>query len=157
MSKKSDFRHVVTSLWFRLITLGIVGLVFAEALLLAPGKARGWTFYLTAAEVAFEVVVRLVFAALVGIALGTLCTAVATPFLWHFNSSRVRIADWVTKVGVFLVVFLDSRFALTVLIKSWWSNHGPRFTTALLTAHFLAFAVALFIPRTRREVATSLD
>jgi len=157
MSKKSDFRRLVTSLWFRLITLGIVALVFAEALLLAPGKASGWAFYLTAAEVAFEVVVRLVFAALVGIALGTLCTAVATPFLWHFNSSRVRIADWATKVGVFLVVFLDSRFALTVLIKSWWSNHGPRFTTALLTVHFLAFAVALFIPRTRREVATSLD
>ena len=27
MSKKSDFRAIVTSLWFRLITLGIVALV----------------------------------------------------------------------------------------------------------------------------------
>ncbi len=34
---------------------------------------------------------------------------------------------------------------------------GQRFTTALLTAHFLAFAAALFIPRARKEVVTSLD
>ena len=124
---------------------------------MASGKAQGWTFYLTAAEVVFEVVVRLIFAALVGIVLGTILSAAIAPFLWHFKSSRERIADWATKVAVFLVVFLDSRFALTILIKSWWSNHGPRFTTALLTAHFLAFVVALCIPRARREVVTSLD
>jgi arylsulfatase A-like enzyme len=157
MSKRSDFRSLLISLWFRLITLGIVGLVFAEALFLAPGKAQGWTFYLTASEVAFEVVVRLVFAALAGMAFGTICAAAVAPFLWHFKSSRERIADWVTKAGVFLVVFLDSRFALTILIKAWWSNHGPRFTAALLTAHFVAFAAALFIPRARKEVVTSLD
>ena len=157
MSRKSDFRSAVTSLWFRLITLGIIALVFAEALLLAAGKAQGWTFYLTTAGVVFEVAVRLVFAALVGIVLGTIVTTVLAPFLWHFSSSRERIADWVTKAGVFLVVFLDSRFALEIVIKSWWSNHGPRFTTALLTAHFLAFAVALCVPRARGEVVTSLD
>ena len=157
MPREYDFRSTVASLWFRLITLGIVGLVFAEALILAQGKAQGWTFYLTAAEVVFEVVVRLIFAALTGIALGTLCTAIIAPFLWHFKSSRERIAEWATKVGVVLVVFLDSRFALTILIKSWWSNHGPRFTTALLTAHFLAFVAALCIPRARKEVVTSLD
>ena len=140
MPRESDFRSTVTSLWFRLITLGILGLVFAEALSLAQGEAQGWTFYLTTSEVAFEVVVRLVFAALAGIALGTLCTAAIAPFLWHFKSSRERIAEWATKVAVVLVVFLDSRFALTSLIKSWWPNHGPGFTSALLTAHFLVFA-----------------
>jgi arylsulfatase A-like enzyme len=46
---------------------------------------------------------------------------------------------------------------LTILIKLWGDNHGPRFTTALLTAHFLAFAAALCIPRGRKEVVTSLD
>jgi arylsulfatase A-like enzyme len=157
MPRESEFRSTVASFWFRLITLGVVGLVFAAALKLAEGKAQGWTFYLTTAEVVFEVVVRLLFASLAGIVLGTLCTAAIAPFLWHFKSSRERIAEWATKVGVVLVVFLDSRYALTILIKSWWSNHGPRFTTALLTAHFLAFAAALCIPRARRQVVTSLD
>jgi hypothetical protein len=32
MSRKSDCRSILTSLWFRLITLGVIGLVFAEAL-----------------------------------------------------------------------------------------------------------------------------
>ena len=121
MSRESDFRSTVASLWFRLITLGIVGLVFAEALRLAQGKAQGWTYYLTTAEVVFEVVVRLIFAALAGIALGTLCTAALAPFLWHFKSSRERIAEWATKVGVVLVVFL--RFQVRVdliLIKVAW-------------------------------------
>jgi arylsulfatase A-like enzyme len=140
-----------------MITLGIVGLVFAEALRLAQGEAQGWTFYLTTAEIVFEVVVRLIFAALAGIVLGTLCTAAIAPFLWHFKSSRERIAEWATKVGLVLVVFLDSRFALTTLINFWGANHGPRFTTALLAAHFLAFALALSLPRARREVVTSLD
>ena len=32
MSRKSDFRSILISLWFRLTTFGIVELVFAEAL-----------------------------------------------------------------------------------------------------------------------------
>ncbi len=157
MSRDSDFRSTVATLWFRLITLGNIGLVFAVALVLVQGKAQGWTFYLTTTEVVFEVVVRLIFAALAGIVLGTFCTAAIAPFLWYFRSSRDRIVEWATKGGVFLVVFLDSRFALTILISIWGSNHGPRFTTALLAAHFLAFALALSVPRARREVVTSLD
>ena len=157
MSGGPAFRSTITSLWFRLITLGIVGLVFALALWLSQGKVQGWTFYLTTPEVVFEVVVRLIFAALAGIAIGTLCTAALAPFLWHFDLSCQRIADWATKVAVVLVLFLDSRFALRILINLWGKNHGPRFTTALLTAHFLAFAAALLIPRARKEVVTSLD
>ncbi len=91
-----DFRTTVASLWFRLITLGIVGLSFAEALKLAQGEAQGWTFYLTTAEVVFEVVVRLVFAALAGIVSGTLCTAAIAPFLWHFEviaRTNCRVGD----------------------------------------------------------------
>ncbi len=152
-----DFRSTVASLWFRLITLGILGLAFAETLSLAQGEVQGWTFYLTTAGIVFEVAVRLIFASLAGVALGTLCTAALAPFLWHFRSSRERIAEWATKVGVVLVVFLDSRFALTILINLWGANHGPRFATTLLTAHFLAFAVALYIPRIRRQVVTSID
>src|SRR5271165_5640883 len=129
MSRKSDFRSTITSLWFRLITLGIVGLVFALAMWLAPGKAQGWSYYLARPVVIFEVVVRAIFAALAGIAVGTLCTAALAPFLWHFKSSRERIAEWATKVAVVVVVFLDSRLAVITLI-SWtyqrigrWVDH----------------------------------
>jgi len=157
MSRDSNFRPTAVSLWIRLVTLGIIGLVFAVALKLAQGEAQGWTYYLTTAEVVFEVVVRLVFASLAGVVLGTLCTAAIAPFLWHFKSSRERISEWATKVAVVLVVFLDSRFALKILIKMWAPNRGSTFTTVLLAAHFLTFVVVLCIPRARRQVETSID
>ena len=157
MHSESKFRSILIALWFRLITLAIVALVFAEGLLLASGKVRGWTFYLTTSEVIFEVVVRLLFAGLTGIAVGSILTGVIAPFLWYFKSSRESIVGWATKVGVVLVVFWDSRFALTRMIETLWAYHGPRFATALYTAHFLAFSAALWIPRTRKEVVTSLD
>lgn len=159
MPRPSDFRSTIESLWFRLITLSIIALAFTEALVLARGKAQGWSYYLTAPEVAFEVVVRLVAAALAGLALGTICTAVAAPVLGYFRSSRERFVDSTTKIGVFLVVFLASRYALEILIK-WsytWSTHPALYDKLLLAAHFLAFAIALCIPRARRAVSTSLD
>ncbi len=76
-----DLRSAITSLWFRLISLAIVGLVFAEVLFLTKARIQGWTFYLTTSEVVFEVVVRLIFAALAGILLGTICSLLALPFL----------------------------------------------------------------------------
>ena len=65
--KNSGTGSEFASLWFRLISIAIVALVFAEALLLASGKAQGWAYYLTAPEIAFEVVVRLIFGALAGV------------------------------------------------------------------------------------------
>ncbi|PYV47527.1 MAG: hypothetical protein DMG94_05845 [Acidobacteria bacterium] len=155
MHSNSVFRSSLVSLWFRLVSLGIVGLVFAEGLVLAPGKVQGWTFYLTTWEVIFEVMVRVVCAALVGIILGTVFIAVALPFLRYFSASQDRVVQWTTNTGVVLVLFADSRFALTTLIK--WSQHGSRFMTALLMLHFLAFVVALCIARARRELLASLD
>ena len=159
MFSAPDFRSTVTSLWFRLITLAVVALVFFAALFLARGKAEGWSYYLTAPEVAFEVVVRLVAAALAGLALGTLGTLAIAPFLWHFESSRQRLADGATKVAAVLAVFLASRVTLEALIEwsTHWSGHGPRFYFALRAAFYLAFVAALFIPRARKEVVTSLD
>jgi arylsulfatase A-like enzyme len=159
MSRELNFRSTVTSLCFRLITLGIIGFVFIEALVLAPGKAQGWSYYLTVPEVIFEVLVRLIFAALVGAALGTISTVVLAPFLWHYKSQRNLIAERATKVAVFLVVFFASRFALKTLITwsySWWS-HGALFDTLLLGAFYLAFIVAACLRRARREVVASLD
>jgi len=48
MSNIADFRFSVISIWFPLATLG--ALVFTEALMLAPGKAQGWSYYLTPLE-----------------------------------------------------------------------------------------------------------
>src|SRR5271169_3493413 len=115
MFRDLSFRSAITSLWFRLVTLGIVGLIFAEVLVLAPGTAQGWSFYLTIWEVIFEIFVRLIFAALAGVALGSICVAVLAPFLWYFKASRDRLAQRATQVAVFLVVFLDSWFALKIL------------------------------------------
>src|SRR5581483_7585984 len=159
MHKNSAQRSIPASLWFRSIGLGIIALVFTEALILASGKAQGWTFFLPPWEVAFEVWVGLVFVALSGIVLGTLYTGLVVPFLWYFRSSRERVADWATKFAVAVVLFLVSRFALTTLIA--WSyqlgNHRKIIDTFLLTAHALGFAALLIIPRTRKEVVTSLD
>jgi arylsulfatase A-like enzyme len=154
---RTEFRTTVTSLWFRLVALGIIGLVFAEALRLAQGEVQGWTFYLKTAEVIFEIVVRFVAAALAGIVAGTLCTALVAPFLWHYAAARDRIASWAIKGGVILVVFLDSRYALLMLLHSWRADSSPALTNALLTAHFLLFVAILWIPRTRERVVTSIE
>src|SRR5262249_37768739 len=92
-SESGSYCSLIT-FWFRLASLGIVGLVFAEALVLAPGRVQGWTFYLTTWEVIFEIIVRLLVAALAGMALGTLCIALLIPLLWYFKASRARVIDW---------------------------------------------------------------
>src|SRR5689334_20438816 len=85
MPRQPGLRPLLVCLWFRLITLGMIGLVFGLALYLGRAKVQGWTFYLTSWEVIFEVTVRLVFSALAGVALGSLCTAIIAPFLWYFR------------------------------------------------------------------------
>jgi arylsulfatase A-like enzyme len=159
MSRTSDSRSTILSLWFRLITLGIVALVFSEALILAPGKAQGWTYYLSLPEVAFEVVVRLVAAALAGVAVGTLATVVIAPIVWFARSARERVVQWTTNIAVVLVVFLVSRLTLQVLIKWSYSlaSHRALYDKALYAAFVLSFVAALLFPRSRREILTSLD
>lgn len=159
MPRDTGFRSLLTSLWLRLNTLAILALVFYEALFLASGRAQGMTFYLSAPEVAFEVAVRVLAVALAGVALGTICTALTAPFLWYFQSSRENLVELATTLAVIPVVILVGRFALQILIKwsHYWFGHHARFDAALVGAYYLAFAVALLIPRTRREVATSFD
>ena len=155
MYPTDNFRVKLKDLWFQLLSLAIVGLTFVEGLTLAAGKIQGWSFYLTTFEVVYEIAVRLIVTALIGIGLGTIVTALASPFLWCFRESRERVVVFVTRAAVVLVVFLDSRFALPVLVK--WVNRGLRFIPALLIAHIVAFAILLCIRSTRKEVMTSLD
>jgi arylsulfatase A-like enzyme len=154
---KGDFRSTLKWIWFRFTTLGVLGLAFAEALKLAQGEAQGWTYYLPTSGVIFEVVVRLVFAALAGIVAGTVLAALLAPFLWYLKSSRDRIADWAMKIAVIVVLFLASRFALKMLLASWGANYSSRFTDALLAAYLLIFIAVLCIPRSRKQVLTSID
>src|SRR5262249_29034501 len=115
-------------------------------------RIQGWTFYLTTPEVAFEVGVRLIFTALAAILLATICTAIVLPFV---KLSPARVVEWVTRAAAVLVLFLDSRLALTMLIEG--RGRGPRFILAAMTAHIVAFVVALAIPRLRKELLGSLD
>jgi hypothetical protein len=157
--RRAGFRATVVVLWFRQMGLAILALVFCEAVFLASGKAQGWTYFLPLWEVMFEVLVRLVFVALGGMVLGTLATIVIAPLLWYFHLSRERFVDVATKISVFIVLFLVSRYMLTTLIS--WSyqlvEHRRIFDLLLLTGHVLAFALVLCIPRARKEVVTSLD
>jgi arylsulfatase A-like enzyme len=144
------------SLCLRLSTLAIAALVFVEALVLARGKAQGWTFYISSAEVAFEAVVRLAAAALAGIAMGVICTALLAPVMWRFPAARKRLAEMAVQTGIVLVLFFGSQFALSILIN-WAHLHGRRLVPGLFVAHFLAFAAALYFPRIRNELIASLD
>jgi arylsulfatase A-like enzyme len=146
------------ALWLRLVTLAITGLLFAAALLLQR-RAEVFSLYLSTSEVIFEIVVRLVFGGLLGIALGTVCSVLAAPALWYFESARGRIIAWVTNFAVLLVVFLDSKLALKFLIK-WSYNFGEHrgiFDTAAWGAFYLTFVLALCFGRSRNVVFTSFD
>ena len=154
---RSEFRSAVVSLWFRLIALGIFALTFAEALKLAQGQVQGWSYYLETSEIVFEVVVRIVFAALAGAVAGSICTALVLPFLWQFKAVRARISDWTIKVVTILVLFFDSRFALAMLMKSWGPSFSPSVTNAILAAHFVVFAAILLMRRSRQYVFNSVD
>jgi len=151
----SSFRSAITSLWFRLMSLAIVGILFAYAVFLAKNRIQGWTFYLTTSEVVFEVLVRLLFAAIVAMVLGTMVTALLTPLVGFFASSRERVVLWITNIAVAAVIFIDSRYALAMLLKG--SGRSGRFMTAAFAAHFLFFALALLLPSLRRWLLSSLD
>lgn len=151
----SSFRSALTTLWFRLASLAIVGIVFAYAIFLSKNRIQGWTFYLTTSEVLFEVLVRLLCAAIVAMVLATLVTAILAPLLALSASFRDRAVLWITNITVLAVLFVDSRYALAMLLKG--SGRGTRFVTAAFGAHILFFVFAIILPSVRRRVLSSLD
>lgn len=154
---RSDFWNSVKSIWFRLVTLWIIGLVFALAMGLSAGEVQGWTFYLNSTAIFFEVVVRVVAAALTGMIAGTVCTAILAPFLWRFEASRKRIEEWTIKIGIILLVYFDSRYAMTSLVYSWSVDALLRYDSWLIAIHALVIVALLMIPRARRQVITGID
>jgi len=137
------------------MSLAIVALVFAYAVFLSKNRIQGWTFYLTTSEVLFEVLVRLLFTALVAMGMATVVTTILAPLLGFFDSSRERVMLWITNIAVVAAIFIDSRYALTMLLKG--SGRGERFTMAAFTAHYLFFVAALLLPSLRRRLLSSLD
>jgi arylsulfatase A-like enzyme len=148
------FPAVLTSLWLRLSTVFIVGLLFLFTLQV-PGIVSGWTFYLKTPEIGFELVVFVVFMALAGVTLGALCAVAVGPFLFYQKSSRRRFADNVTKTAVAVVAFIDLGTAL-MLLTTWAGLWGTR-RIAVLSFYCAAFVVALCVPRRREQLVTSLD
>jgi arylsulfatase A-like enzyme len=153
-ARGESFLAALTSLWLRLSTMSIVALLFLLALQLPP-KLAGWSFYLRPPEVAFEVAVFAVFTALSGVALGALCAAAVAPFLFYCRSSRRRIVEAVTAVGAAGTTFLCLTVALTVLLK--WAHVSGILKTAIVACYLIAFALAVCIPRGRKQLAGSLD
>jgi arylsulfatase A-like enzyme len=149
-------RSSLLLLWLQFSALAIVVFVFAEILFLACGEAEGWSFYISTGEIAFESAVRLVTAALAGIAVGTICVALLAPAMWRFPAVRKRLAQLAANAGVLLALFAGSRFALAILLASS-RLHGRRIVPALFAAHLIAFAAALYFPRIRKELFASLD
>jgi arylsulfatase A-like enzyme len=153
MPRDPGFRPATISLWFRFTTLGIIALVFAEALFLGRARVQGWTFYLSGSEVVFEVAVRLIVTALLGILVGTVFTLVLIPFLLVFDPSRV--AERATAVALALVLFFDSRYALVTLLK--WAHVRERLSAALLALYLVVFVIGLCVPRVRKEMFSTLN
>jgi arylsulfatase A-like enzyme len=151
-----SFQQTLIWLWLRLVTIAAIALLLAIVPQLHE-KVIGWPFFLTPAEVAFEVAIYVVFVALSGAVLGTLCTAAIAPFLLRFEASRARISVAATRIAVAAAVFLDFRILLGVVLLRFGLGIEGRRAEAILALFYVGFTVALWLPRSRKQVLTSLD
>jgi arylsulfatase A-like enzyme len=147
-----SFGAILRLLWFRLITISVIGLLFAATLRDSPSRIGGWLYYLTIWEVLFEIAVRVTAVALMAVAVGTLITAAVAPFLRR-RVSRECFAERVTRTAVVVAAFDVFGIVLRALLH--WAHLWK--TTIVLVCYCAAFAVALCIPRTREWLMTSLD
>ena len=153
-TRGESFLAVLTSLWLRLSTVCMVGLLFLLALGM-PGRLVGWSFYLSPAEEVFEMLVYAIFVALASIALGAICAAAVAPLLFYRRSSRLHLVETVTRIAVGIAAFVDLGVALNDLVT--WAGVWGTPKIAIVACYCLAFAVALRIRRSREQVVTSLD
>ncbi|MEP6714222.1 MAG: sulfatase [Terriglobia bacterium] len=150
---RARFGSALISLWLRLMTVAIIGLLFASMQYVPAIK--GWLFYQTLPDVAFGIVLRLILVALAGAALGTVCTVFAIPFLLQ-EASRERRASNFTKIAVAIAAFGDLSIAARILIQPLaWRAGFHAFPIFIL--YSIAFALAMAIPARRRAIVTSLD
>ena len=152
---KGSFPAVLTRLWLRLMTIAVLGLLVVAAPQL-PRLIDSWRYYDGTGVIVFGSVVRLVFVALAGMALGTIGAAAIAPILLSYPSSAERIAVLATKIAVGLTAVIDASIAAKILIAPVIRLAGLSwFPVTILTT--LIFAVAFCIPRPRHQIVTSLD
>lgn len=159
MPISSGFRSLISKLWLQLSTLVIVTIAFHEALSLAGGPIQSWLHYLTAPEVAFEVLVQITLVSVVGLLGGTIATLLIAPVLWFCGTRREWIADIVIKLAIAAAVFVIIRSSLTSMV-GWalgFKFPPPPYLKGLLAAFYVAFVLALCIRQSRKHILTSLD
>lgn len=137
------------------MTVAMIGLLFAS-LPQYPSMVSNWRLYQTTGEIVFGIVVRALFFALAGMALGSVCTAISIPFLISGASSRLRTANLVTKIAVGIAAYLDLKILAEAVIAPLVTLSG-RATFPLTIVYSAAFALALCFPRRRKQIVTSLD
>jgi len=153
-----SFRSSLISLWLR---LNILASLFLFVILGSwlPGRIGGWLFYLTTTEAIFETAVRVVFLALIAMALATVFTLVVAPLLAFMPSSRRRIVRIVSGIAVVAELF----GCLAIVLKTVEDSvmglaHLTWFPVRIVFALYcLAFAAVLCLPRRRKQLVASLD
>ena len=106
MHKEVSLRGALSTVGFRLMSLGIVGLDTAEALRLLRGTVPGWSYYLTGPELTFEFGSRVI-VGLIGTVLGTAAAIPIASFFWYFKPAGERLSEWTVRLRVLLVLFFE--------------------------------------------------
>lgn len=149
--------NVLLLLWLRLISISVITLFFVVSLRDSPARIQGWFFYLRAGEVLFEIAVRLVFLALSAGVVATLAAAALAPFLMRADSPE-RFAEKAVRSAVGVSAFCVFGIVLRILLESTRVVAASgRMQEAIQLSYIAVFAAALWMPRTRKRLVTSLD
>jgi arylsulfatase A-like enzyme len=140
-------------LWLRLTTVAEIGVLLAYLPTLVS-ISGGWPVLLTGREIAFEAVVYLLSVALATVLFAAVCAVLLSPLLWR-NWSREKISGIITKTAVLIAAFVDFRILLASVLLH--SHLSARFTSLIFAFYYVAFAVALIIPKQRKQLTASLD
>ncbi len=151
-----SFLAAWTSLWLRLSTVSIIGLLVSLTMQL-HGRVVGWTFHMNTGEVVFEVAAYAIFVALASVALGAVCAAAVAPFLFYRKQSRRHIVEIVTQAAVAIAAFLDFGMGLDHVLGWVRLEDNVKVKAVVFAGYFIAFVAALCIPRRRKQVVSSLD
>jgi arylsulfatase A-like enzyme len=148
------FLQAVAGLWFRLTTLFAAASLIALTLILFPGKALGWLYYLTFAEAGYEAFARALLVCVAAAALAALWSAAAAPFLYR-KESRAHAMRTAIRAAAGTAVFADLFVALLAM-SSWAHLSGAKHSLAV-TVYIGGFAAALWNRRFRRRLTSRFD
>jgi arylsulfatase A-like enzyme len=145
------FIQALAGLWFRLTTLFAAASLVALTLILFPGKAFGWLYYLTLAEAGYETFARALLLCVGSAALGALWVAAAAPFLYR-RESRAHAMRTVIRAAAGTAVFAD--LFVAVLAMSSWAHLSSAKHSLAVTLYVAGFAAAIWNRRFRRRLTS---